>query len=133
MTSTLLSPSHITAPVRRRCFTGSGGAPPTAIVSAAFARQNAAHSMSNHRFDRTQGDQNQRRGARLADVAVRNREIKSNTRAKSPETDTTAGAQLPAVSSPEAFRTPASAHLITPVPGRRPKTLNASSHCAGAR
>src|SRR5207244_2989604 len=32
----------------------------------------------------------------------------------------------PAVSSLEAFRTPASEYLITPVTGRRPKTLNSS-------
>jgi hypothetical protein len=30
----------------------------------------------------------------------------------------------PAVSSPEAFRTPASLRSLTPVSGRRPKTLN---------
>jgi hypothetical protein len=33
----------------------------------------------------------------------------------------------PAVSSLEAFRTPASVHPLAPVPGRRPKTLNDSS------
>jgi len=38
-----------------------------------------------------------------------------------------------AVSSPEAFRTPASAHLITPVPGRRPKTLNDSGRSPDRR
>jgi hypothetical protein len=32
----------------------------------------------------------------------------------------------PAVSSLEAFRTPASVHPLVPVPGRRPKTLNDS-------
>src|SRR5207237_6935628 len=32
----------------------------------------------------------------------------------------------PAVSSLEAFRTPASVHPLTPVTGRRPKTLNDS-------
>src|SRR5947208_8375492 len=34
----------------------------------------------------------------------------------------------PAVSSLEAFRTPASVHPLAPVPGRRPKTLNDSGH-----
>ena len=40
--------------------------------------------------------------------------------------DTTAGANSPAVSSLEAFRTPASVHPLAPAPGRRPKTLNDS-------
>ena len=35
----------------------------------------------------------------------------------------------PAVSSPEAFRTPASEHLVTSLTGRRPKTLNNSRPC----
>src|SRR5689334_17345385 len=37
------------------------------------------------------------------------------------------GDNSPAVSSPEAFRTPASVRSLTPVSGRRPKTLNTST------
>jgi hypothetical protein len=44
MTRTLLSPSHIAAPVPSRYLTGDGYPPPTATVSAAFDHQNADHS-----------------------------------------------------------------------------------------
>jgi hypothetical protein len=43
MTITPLSPSPITASVRRRYLTGTGYASPTATVSAAFSRQNLEH------------------------------------------------------------------------------------------
>jgi hypothetical protein len=46
--------------------------------------------------------------------------------ARNPHRPTPPPAQTPAVSSLEAFRTPASAHPLAPVPGRRPKTLNGS-------
>jgi hypothetical protein len=51
---------------------------------------------------------------------------KSNhTRAPNPHSPTAPPAQTPpAVSSLEAFRTPASVHPLTPERGRRPKTLN---------
>jgi hypothetical protein len=60
MTITPLSPSPITASVRRRYLTGTGHAPPTATVSAAFGRQNLEHRIPDHRADRIQGGQNQR-------------------------------------------------------------------------
>src|SRR5204862_3398688 len=53
---------------------------------------------------------------------------KSNqTRALNPHSPTAPPTQTPpAVSSLEAFRTPASVHALAPVTGRRPKTLNDS-------
>jgi hypothetical protein len=49
MTITPLSPSPITASVRRRYLTGTGHASPTATVSTAFGRQNLEHRMPDHR------------------------------------------------------------------------------------
>src|SRR5215469_17778034 len=46
--------------------------------------------------------------------------------ANSPQTDTSVAANSPALSSFQAFRTPASVHPLTPVTGRRPKTLKVS-------
>jgi hypothetical protein len=63
MTITPLSPSPITASVRRRYLTGTGHASPTATVSTAFGRQNLEHRMPNHPADRIQGGQNQRPAA----------------------------------------------------------------------
>jgi len=60
MTITPLSPSRITAFLRRRYLTGTGNASPTATGSAAFAGQNLEHRMPNHLADRIQGRPNQR-------------------------------------------------------------------------
>src|SRR5215469_167816 len=60
MTVTPLSPSPITASVRRRYLTGTGHASPKATVSAAFGRQNLQHRLPDHQADRTRGDQTQR-------------------------------------------------------------------------
>jgi hypothetical protein len=57
-TSTLLSRSPITAPLRRRHLTGNGRAPPTVTVSAGFLPQNADHSAPHHRSGCTHGAQN---------------------------------------------------------------------------
>ena len=48
MTITPLSPSPITASVRRRYLTGTGHTSPTATVSAAFGRQNLEHRVPDH-------------------------------------------------------------------------------------
>jgi hypothetical protein len=60
MTITPLSPSPITASVRRRYLTGTGHASPTATVSPAFGRQNLEHRVPDHPADRIQGGKNQR-------------------------------------------------------------------------
>lgn len=60
MTITALSPSPITASVRRRYLTGTGHALPSATVSAAFGRQTLEHRIPNHRADRIKSGQNQR-------------------------------------------------------------------------
>jgi hypothetical protein len=59
MTITPLSPSPITASVRRRYLTGTCHASPTATVSAAFGRQNLELPTPDHRADPIQGGQNQ--------------------------------------------------------------------------
>src|ERR1700726_1664733 len=84
MTSTLLPPSHIAAPVPGRYLIGDGYPPPTATVSAAFDRQNAERSLRDHRSDPAHGDQTQRRGDYSPVVPVRNRKIRACTGAKSP-------------------------------------------------
>jgi hypothetical protein len=60
MTITPLSPSPITASVRRRYLTGTGHPSTTATVSAAFGRQNPRHQVPDHCADRIHGGQNQR-------------------------------------------------------------------------
>jgi hypothetical protein len=108
MTITLvLSPSSITASVRRRYLTGTGHPPPTATVSAAFGWQNPEHRLPDHCADRIQGSQNQRPAGHSTLLPVWNRQIRSSPGAKSPWIDTTAAASSPAVSSLEAFRTSA--------------------------
>ena len=53
-----------------------------------------------------------------------------HTPALNPHRPTPASVRTPpAVSSLEAFRTPASLHPLAPVTGRRPKTLNKSGRC----
>jgi hypothetical protein len=126
VTDTLWSPSPIAAPLRRRDLTGDASARSTAIVNAAFDRQNPAHPARHHRSDRTRGDQTTVALFAQPSFPARTRNIKANAGAKSPSSDTTAGANSPAVSSLEAFRTPASVHARAPMTGRRPKTLNDS-------
>ena len=60
MTITPLSPSPITASVRRRYLTGTGHASPIATPTAAFGRQNLEHRIPDHCADRIQASQNQR-------------------------------------------------------------------------
>jgi hypothetical protein len=84
MTSTLLSPSHIAAPVPGRYLIGDGYPPPTATVRAAFDRQNANRSLQDHRSDPAHRDQNQPRGDYSPVVPVPNRKISACTGAKSP-------------------------------------------------
>jgi hypothetical protein len=60
MTITPLSPSPITASVRRRYVAGTGHASPTATVSAAFGREKLKQRMPDHPADRIQPGQNQR-------------------------------------------------------------------------
>jgi len=79
MTSTRLSPSHIAPSVPGRYLTGEGYPPPTASVSAAFNRQNADHSLQDHRSNPAHGDQNQHRGDYSAVVPVQNRKITAYT------------------------------------------------------
>ena len=84
MTSTLLPPSHIAAPVPDRYLIADGHPPPTATVGAAFDRQSADRSLRDRRSDPAHGDQTQRRGDYSTVVPVRNRKIRACTGAKSP-------------------------------------------------
>src|SRR5580704_6563648 len=84
MTSTLLPPSHIAAPVPGRYLIADGHPPPTATFGAAFGRQKAERSLQDHRSDPAHGDQTQRRGDYSPVVPVRNRKIRARTGAKSP-------------------------------------------------
>jgi hypothetical protein len=129
MTGTLRSPSHSAAPVPGRSLTGDGSPPPIATVSAAFDRHNADRSRQDHRSDPVHGDQNQRRADYSAAVPVRTRKTSASTGAKSPWTDTTAGANSPRGFLPRGFSDASSVHFLTPVSGRRPKTLNRTGRC----
>jgi hypothetical protein len=60
MIITPLSPSSITAPVRRRYLTGTGHASPTATAGVAFGWQNLEHHRPDHRSDHVEGGQDQR-------------------------------------------------------------------------
>src|SRR5438067_163915 len=128
MTDTLVSLSSAAAPVRCRYLAGNAHAQPTATVSAAFHRQNADRSAQHHLSVRSPGDR--RTVAVLARPPSQPEIEKSNqTRALNPHSPTAPPTQTPpAVSSLEAFRTPASVHALASVPGRRPKTLNEIGH-----
>ena len=69
--------------------------------------QNANRPLQDHGSDPAHSDLNQHRGDYSTVAPVPNRSIRAYIGAKSPLTDTTASANSPAVSSPEAFRTPA--------------------------
>ena len=84
MTITPLSPSPITASVRRRYLTGIGHPPPTATVSTVFGWQNPKPPIPDHGANRIQGGQNQRPAAHSTLVPLCNRQIRSSTGAKSP-------------------------------------------------
>ena len=84
MTSTLLSPSHIAAPVPGRHHTGDGYPPPTATVSTASDCQNADPSLQDHGSDPAHSNLNQRRGDYSTVVPVPNRTIRAYIDAKSP-------------------------------------------------
>jgi hypothetical protein len=107
---------------------GISGAVVRGTLSTAFDRQNADRSLKAHRSNPAHGDQKQRRSDYSALGAVRNQEIRAYTGAKSPKADTTTSAISPAVSELRLFRRlPSEKNLITPVTGRRPKTLNIES------
>src|SRR5215469_16435944 len=95
MTVTPLSPSPITASVRRRYLTGTGHASPKATVSAAFGRQNLQHRMPNHHADRTQSGQNQRLAGHSTVVLSGTDTSDQAAAAKSPQFDTSVGANSP--------------------------------------
>ena len=110
VTNTLLSPSPVTAPLRRRHLTGDANARSTAILNAAFHRQSADHSLRHHRFGCTAALKTT--VATLAQPPFPFQSDKSNQtpalnlhRLAPPPVRTP-----PAVSSLEAFRTPASVH-----------------------
>src|SRR3984893_9431143 len=126
MTDTLVSLSSAAAPVRCRYLAGNAHAQPTATVSAAFHRQNADRSAQHHLSVRSPGDRQHRRSARSPPSQPEIQKT-NQTRALNPHSPTAPPTQTPpAVSSLEAFRTPASVHALAPVTGRRPKTLNDS-------
>ena len=131
MTDTLVSLSSAAAPVRCRYLAGNAHARPTATVSAAFHRQNADRSAQHHLSVRSPGDRQHRRSARSPAIPTRDQKT-NQTRALNPHSPTApTDATPPAVSSLEAFRTPASVHALAPVTGRRPKTLNDSGRSSG--
>src|SRR5206468_1531883 len=124
MTDTLVSLSCAAAPVRCRYLAGNAHAQPTATVSAAFHRQNADRSAQHHLSSAARATDST--VAVLARPPSQHEIEKSNqTRALNPHSPIAPPTQTPpAVSSLEAFRTPASVHALAPVIGRRPKTLN---------
>src|SRR6516162_8937814 len=128
MTSKLLPPPHISAPVSRRCLIGDACPPPIATVSPAVDRQNGDRSLQDHRSDPARGDQSQRHDDYSAVIPVRYPKIGAYIRLNLHRPTPLPAQTPPAVSSPEAFRTPASEHLVTPLTGRRPKTLNNKRH-----
>ena len=103
---------------------GVSGTSVLAVSAPPSTAKTPERSLEDQRSDPAHGDQNQRRSDYSAVVAFRNRKIRAYAGAKSPIDRHTAGANPTAVSSLEAFRTPASEYLITPVTGRRTKTLN---------
>src|SRR6202035_2840959 len=84
VTNTLWSPSPIAAPLRRRDLTGDANARSTAIVNAAFDRQNADHPARHHRSDRTRGDRATVALFAQPSLPARTRNIRANAGAKSP-------------------------------------------------
>jgi hypothetical protein len=84
MTSMLVSPSPITAPVRRRYLTGTGHASPTATLNAAFGRQNLEHRIPDHRADRIHGGQNRRPAGHSTAVLSRTNKSDQAAAANSP-------------------------------------------------
>src|SRR5215472_11424268 len=126
MTRSLLPPSHIAAPVSRRCLIGDACPPPIATVSPAVDRQNGDRSLQDHRSDPARGDQSQPHDDYSAVIPVRYPKIGAIHRLNL-HRPTPLPAQTPPRFPPlKAFRTPASEHLVTPLTGRRPKTLNKS-------
>jgi hypothetical protein len=69
---------------KRRDLTGDASARSTAIVNAAFDRQNPAHPARHHRSDRTRGDQTTVVLFAQPSFPARTRNIKANAGAKSP-------------------------------------------------
>jgi hypothetical protein len=132
MTNTLLSP------LPSLCLSDHGGIPPATASLCRWHRQPRFRSPKPRSFH-TPG--RCPRHARLPKSPAilpiqsgspdRERPNRSEPRLKSPKTDTVDGAYSPAVSSFEAFRTPASVQPLTPVTGRRPKTLNDSGRSLG--
>src|SRR5438132_3415215 len=115
MTDTLVSLSCAAAPVRCRYLAGNAHAQPTATVSAAFHRQNADRSAQHHLSVRSPGDRQHRRSARPPPPSQPEIEKSNQTRALNPHSPTAPPTQAPpAVSSLEAFRTPASVHALAP-------------------
>jgi hypothetical protein len=102
ITTTPLSPSPITASVRRRYLPGTGHASPTATVSAAFGRQNLQHRIPDHHAHHTQRRQNQRPAGRST-VVLSGTQRSDQQRRQIPHRRTPASVRTPpAVSSLEA-------------------------------
>src|SRR5204862_1911202 len=120
----ILSPSPIAAPVRHRYLAGNADAQPMATVSAASPCKSANPSAPQRGTTPTKITlaplihpafpfENDQACQRLALNPHNPHKPRHHRRRK-----------RPAVSSFEAFRTPASVHPLAPAHGRHPKTLN---------
>ena len=103
MTVTPLSPSPITASVRRRYLTGTGHASQTATVSTAFGRQNLEHQIPDHCADRIQGGQDQRPAGPSTVVLSGTDKSDPAAAPNSPQIDTSVGANSPRGFLPRGF------------------------------
>jgi len=94
-------------------------------------RQNQEHRIPDHWADRIRCGQNQRRAGHPT-VVLSERQIRSSRGGKFPIDRHQRRCELPPRFPPSRlFGTPASVRPLTPVTGRRPKTLNESGHCCG--
>jgi hypothetical protein len=131
MTVASLSPSPITASVRCRYITGTGHPPPMPTLSATFARENQS---IKHQITVSIASGAAKTSTRpvIQPSSLFGTDKSDQAPAANPHRPTVASVRTPAaVSSLEAFRTPASVRPHTPVTGRRPKTLNESGRQAG--
>ena len=131
MTFAPLSPSPITASVRRRYLTGTGHASQTATVSTAFGRQNLEHQIPDHCADRIQGGQDQRPAGPSTVVLSGTDKSDPAAAPNSPQIDTSVGANSPRGFLPRGFSDACLSTSLAPATGRHPKTLNDSGGSPG--
>jgi hypothetical protein len=133
MTITTLSPSPISVSVRRRYLAGNARAQPSAPISPAFPPPTQI-PRRDITLPPTPGATDTTVAALARPPSQSGIEQSNQTRALNPHSPTAPLVQTPAaVSSLEAFPTPASVHPHASVSGRHPKTLNGSGHYLGSQ